>query len=111
MDLNDLDLTNPIFTIYINVSGLTPQKVDDSITSIKKLFNYNNITIWIITTTGETKIECVYDALNKQRSSELSNLIKEINKKVEILSDCKNFDDFKIKIRDWRLENLLDEKA
>ena len=39
--------------------------------------------------------------------SELSDLTKAIDTRVDILSNSKSFDDFKLKVRDWRLETVL----
>ena len=58
----------------------------------------------------ETRVECIYDGNSRDRNLELSKFIKEINSRVDILSNSSSFEDFKINIRDWRIDNVLDEK-
>ena len=38
---------------------------------------------------------------------EISDLIKEINTRIDIMSKSKSFEDFKITIRDWRINELV----
>lgn len=107
----DLDLNNPIFVCYINLDGLSRQRGAEYMQEIIERFDiYGNVTMWFIPSKNgqETKIECIYDGWGRNRDSELFDLIKEINNRIDILSNSKNFDDFKIKVRDWRLENILD---
>jgi len=105
----ELNLENPIFVFYINVDGLSPSRVASEVDNLSKSFSYTNATTWIIPGRGqENRVECIYDGWGRNRDSELFDLIKEINKRIDILSDSKDFSDFKIKVRNWRLENLLD---
>ena len=67
---------------------------------------YKNITIWVVAS-DETKIECVYDGKSRVRDNEISELIGEINTRIDIMSNSHSFDDFKINIRDWRLSELI----
>jgi hypothetical protein len=62
--------------------------------------------MWIVPS-DVSRIECVYDGSVKTRKAELSRLIEEINKRVDLLSNSKSFEDFKMNIRDWRLDNLI----
>jgi len=105
----ELNLNNPIFALYINIDGLSRQRVEEQIHELSKSFGYSNVTTWFFPVRGqETRVECIYDGWGRNRDSELFDLIKEINKRIDILSDSKDFDDFKIKVRDWRLGSLLD---
>lgn len=105
----ELDLNNPIFVYYINISGISRQKSEEVISQIIAQFSYSNVTMWIVpTTTSPSKIECVYDGKYKSREKELSDLIKKINERIDLLSNCKNFEDFKINIRDWRINEVID---
>jgi hypothetical protein len=38
---------------------------------------------------------------------EISDLIKEINIRIDIMSKSNSFEDFKINIRDWRINELV----
>ena len=104
----EVNLDNPIFVYYVNVSNLSRQRIDEMVHKLSDAFNYKNITTWIVPRNeGETKIECVYDGRVRERSEELKFLIEEINEKVDILSKSGSFEDFKINIRDWRINNII----
>jgi len=103
----ELDLNNPIFVAYVNTGNLTKQTAEEHLHRTKKMFDvYKNITIWVIAS-DETKIECVYDGQYRNRDMEISDLIKEINTRIDIMANSHSFDDFKINIRDWRLSELI----
>lgn len=109
--LNDekitLDLGNPIFVLYLNTDGCSRQRGEEMIQQANRGFNiYSNITMWIVCS-NVSKIECLYDGGIKNRKKELTDLIEQINKRVEVLSNSSSFDDFKMNIRDWRLDDLL----
>lgn len=113
MELNfkaksEINLDNPIFVYYININGLSRQTADGMLSEISSMFSYKNVVTWIVPRhEGETKIECVYDGRVRERSEELKFLIEEINEKVDILSKSGSFEDFKINIRDWRINNII----
>ena len=103
----ELDLNNPIFVAYVNTGNLTRQAAEEHLHRTKKMFGvYKNITTWVIAS-DETKIECVYDGQSRNRDVEISDLIKEINIRIDIMANSHSFDDFKINIRDWRLSDLI----
>jgi hypothetical protein len=108
LDKIELDLNNPIFAAYVDVSNLSPEKAEEILRGNKKMFDiYKNITIWVVAS-DETKIECVYDGRSRIREIELNDLIKEINTRIDIMSQSHSFEDFKINIRDWRINNIID---
>lgn len=83
----ELNLKNPIFVIYLNIEGLSRQSAQELIEKTRRHLDiYNNITMWFIAS-NVTKIECVYDGFSKNRDSELSNLIEEINARIDITVD------------------------
>ena len=103
----ELDLNNPIFVAYVDTKNLTKQAAEEHLYRSKKMFDvYKNITIWVIAS-NETKIECVYDGQFRNRDMEISDLVKEINTRIDIMANSHSFDDFKINIRDWRLSELI----
>ena len=103
----ELDLNNPIFVAYVDTKNLTRQATEEHLYRSKKMFDvYKNITIWVIAS-NETKIECVYDGQFRNRDMEISDLIKEINTRIDIMANSHSFDDFKINIRDWRLNEII----
>jgi len=108
VDKPEIDLDNPIFVYYINVDGLSQQKIEEIINGVNNNWKFSNVVTWIVPRReGETKIECVYDGRIKERSEELKELITELNEKIDLMSNVNNLDDFKIMIRDWRLKNLF----
>jgi antirestriction protein len=103
----ELDLNNPIFVAYVDTVNLTRQYAEEHLRNVKKMFDiYKNITVWVIAS-DETKIECVYDGQCRTRDMEISDLIKEINTRIDIMSKSNSFEDFKINIRDWRISELV----
>jgi len=102
-----LDLNNPIFVMYLNTEGRSIQSAEELVQQAHRSFNiYSNITMWIVCS-NVSKIECVYDGGLKNRKTELIELIKQINKRVEILTNSNSFEDFKMNVRDWRIDDLL----
>lgn len=107
-----LDLNNPIFVFYINIDGLSRQRADEEMAYLMNNHQYTNVKIWWMpTTTSPTRIECVYDGGYKKRKTELTDLIKQINTRIDVLSNSSTFEDFKIQIRDWRLDNILEDNG
>jgi hypothetical protein len=103
----ELDLNNPIFAVYVDTKTLSRQSGHEYLANVKRMFDvYSNVTMWIIAS-DETRIECVYDGQCRNRDMEISDLIKEINTRIDIMSNSHSFDDFKINIRDWRLSELI----
>lgn len=103
----EINLDHPIFTVYVDTKNLTGQAAEEHLYRTKKMFDvYKNITVWVLSS-DENKVECVYDGQCRQRDMEISGLIKEINTRIDIMSKSNSFDDFKINIRDWRINELV----
>jgi len=103
----EINLDHPIFTVYVNTKNLTREAAEEYLYRTKKMFDvYKNITVWVLSS-DENKVECVYDGQCRQRDSEISGLIKEINTRIDIMSKSSSFEDFKINIRDWRINELV----
>ena len=103
----ELNLNNPIFTVHVDVQGKSRQSAQEYLAQVKQMFDiYSNITMWILAS-DKTSIECVYDGQCRNRDMEISDLIKEINTRIDIMANSHSFDDFKINIRDWRLSELI----
>ena len=106
----ELNLDNPIFVFYLDVSNKSRQSAAEYIENTRKNFDiYKNATLWFVAS-NKDEVVCVYDGWGRNRDLELKDLIEEINNKIEILSQSHSFEDFKIKVRDWRMEKLLNEK-
>ena len=105
----ELNLDNPIFTLYINIEGLPRQRAEELLSGYIGMFNqYNNITVWVLAS-NITKMECLYDGKLKTRDKEMINVITEINNRIDMLSNCGNFEDFKLNLREWRINRLASE--
>jgi hypothetical protein len=103
----ELNLNNPIFAVYVDVKDKSKQAGHEYLANVKRMFDvYSNVTMWIIAS-DKTSIECVYDGQSRNRNMEINDLIKEINTRIDIMSNSHSFDDFKINIRDWRLSELI----
>jgi hypothetical protein len=106
----ELNLDNPVFVFYLDVSNKSRQSAAEYIENTRKHFDiYKNATLWFVAS-NKDEVVCVYDGWGRNRDLELKDLIEEINNKIEILSQSHSFEDFKIKVRDWRMEKLLNEK-
>lgn len=103
----EINLDHPIFVVYVDTKNASRQVAEEHLYKTKKMFDiYKNITVWVLSS-DENKVECVYDGQCRQRDMEISGLIKEINTRIDIMSKSNSFDDFKINIRDWRINELV----
>ena len=102
---NELDLSNPIFVIYVNTQIATePSKY---LNEVKSMFDiYNNVTFWIVSS-DENRIECVWDAKEGDKIEEQKRLLNEINAKVKLFSESKNIEEFKMNFRNWTVDELV----
>lgn len=108
LDKIELDLNNPIFAVYVDTKNISRSAAEENLQKKRQMFdNYSNITVWVIAS-DQTKIECIYDGKSRVRDGEISELIKEINTRIDLMSQSHSFEDFKINIRDWRINNIID---
>lgn len=106
----ELDLNNPIFVFYLNVENKSRQAAQEYVENTREHFDvYKNATMWFVAAKKD-EVVCIYDGWGRVRDHELKELIEEINTKIEIMSNSHSFDDFKINVRDWRIDKLVDEK-
>ena len=105
MKKKKLDLSNPIFSVYVNTQGLKdPVKY---LNSVKEMFDvYSNVTFWIISS-SENRIECVWNGKSDDRIEEQKRLLIEIYTKVKIFSESKNIEEFKMNFRNWTIDELV----
>ena len=108
--VQELDLNNPIFVFYLDVENYSQQSAQNYIENVRRNFDiYKNATMWFVAA-KKSEVVCIYDGWGRVRDSELKDLIEEINTKIEIMSQSHSFEDFKINVRDWRINKLVDEK-
>lgn len=108
MKKKKLNLNNPIFVVYVNVDSLPTARKIEKVKQIKETLDiYSNIEFWILAVENgsETKIECIFDGISK--SPNLSKMIEEITKKIDVISNSKSIEEFKVNIRNWKIESIL----
>jgi len=104
--MSEINLDNPIFVYYINVSNMpfsrVQQLLDDTNNNFCKI---SNITFWIVPITDNSnfanKIECIYQGRN--HNPELMDFISKIGDVI----NSNEIDSIKSKIRDLILKYLL----
>jgi hypothetical protein len=113
---NELDLDNPIFVVYLNVDGMNPTHAQDLIENYKKFLKYDNCTFWIVAVTDQkTKFEMIwkgqkYDTQSFDNVQTITQLNKRMSKLMELISEGTTDDVLKQKIRDFALEQILENE-
>ncbi len=106
IEQKEINLDNPIFVYYIDTRGVTRKQIDETCHQILRVFP-KNITLWIVPSEQPSKIECVYDG--KLRVSKLKEVYSLVNDIHSELDNSNDFSEFKIKVRDLLLKNILSE--
>jgi len=110
--MNELDLKKPIFVIYVNVNGRSSPKAEDMLLTVKKHFNFSNITSWIIAS-DHNKIDLIWQGSDYSDTPGITNiesfesLILKINDIIEILSSGTTDESLKMSLRNLTLERIL----
>lgn len=105
----EINLENPIFVFYINVQGLSRQQAEELITQYQSGFgSITNIESWFFAS-NQTKVECIWTGKSSMGNTSLLGFIKEINKRVDILSKSPSAEEFKMNLRDWKIDSVLPE--
>ena len=101
----NINLDNPIFVHYVSVGNLSRQKADSVINDVMRITEmYKNVTFWVVPINGgDSRIECVYEGgyLNKNKSDKILKILEDL---------MSSNDEFKSKVRDIILSNLLGEE-
>ena len=101
-EVQELDLNNPIFVFYMSVEGMSRQRAEESAQAVMKQFGYSNITMWFIAIPkGETRIECVYDGVYKQKT------IRKVLDVINDFPDVEYYAEIKSKIREILIDELV----
>ena len=110
MEKTELNLDNPIFVVYFDGDKMPKDYINQMVEQFRQTIDvYSNATFWYVVS-DRTAIECVYDGFSRNRQKEINDLVKQINTRIEIMSDSKDFEDFKINIRDWRISEVINGK-
>jgi hypothetical protein len=76
----EINLNNPIFAYYIDISDITPSFQDNYLSTIQARLNrYSNVS-WILVPTNFTKIECIWTSNFKTSFiNRLNNFLKQLD--------------------------------
>jgi len=112
MKSDQLDLDNPIFAVYLNIDGLTGEKAEYLVERYKKFFRYDNCTFWIIAVRDQkTNIGLIWKGQKYDTDSKsIKNIYKRMSNLTEILSEGTTDDVLKQKLRDFTLNEILDDE-
>ncbi len=103
MDKIELNLDNPIFAAYINVDGMSHTRAKQTLSEFSKMFDiYTNITVWIVATKGDSKIECVYGGKYGTAKTKIN-----LSEKMNLLIDSKDFEEYKSKLREIQIDKVM----
>jgi len=114
--MNELNLDNPVFVVYLNVEGMPRAVAQDLIQSYKAYLKYDNCTFWIVAVQDQqTKFEMIwkgqkYDTPpSEDNTNKIKFAYKRMSKLIELLSEGTSDDVLKQKLRDLTLTEILDE--
>jgi hypothetical protein len=105
--MNEVNLDNPIFVYYINISNMPSSRIDMLCDQLSNSFSrISNVTFWIIPITDSVShIECVYYGKNGEGFQMINNFIKKYKKEIQD-NDMTDIVLLKSVLRDIVIENL-----
>jgi hypothetical protein len=110
--MEELNLKNPIFILYIDVNGYSRMKAKESLEQLKNNFSYKNVTTWIMPIKGETKVELIWQgskySTNPGITNGSKNLIKHVNEFIQVIIDGSNDEDIKRNLRNLQINKIFD---
>jgi hypothetical protein len=115
MNKEELNLDNPIFIVYVNVDNMSRQTSENLLDSYQKMLSYKNCTFWVVPVQEQmTKFEIIWkgkDHENSNTDSEKSiRFLKEkMTNLMDMIADGISDDVIKQKLRDFSLNQLIDE--
>ena len=113
---DELNLDNPIFTVYLNVDGLGAAHANDLINNYKRFLKYDNCTFWIVAVTDQkTKFEMIwkgqkYDTSSLDNTEAIKNINKRMSKLMDFIAEGTTDDVIKQKLRNFTLEQILENE-
>ncbi len=110
--MEDLNLENPIFILYIDVNGYSQMKAKEALEQAKNHFSFQNVTTWIIPVNSETKVELIWQgskySTNPGIVSDNNNVIKHINEIVQVIIDGTSDESIKKNLRNLQINKIFD---
>jgi len=116
MNKEQLDLDNPIFIVYVNIDNMSRQIYENLLDSYRKMLNFKNCTFWIVPVKEQmTKFEIIWKGKDYENNSNLDfeksiKFLKEkMSNMMDMIADGMSDDVIKQKLRDFSLNQLIDE--
>jgi hypothetical protein len=112
--MEDLNLENPIFILYIDVNGYSAMKGKEALEQVKNHFSFKNVTTWIIPVRSETKVELIWQGSKYSTNpgmvsdNDNVNVIKHINEIVQVIIDGTSDESIKKNLRDLQINKVFD---
>jgi hypothetical protein len=109
----EINLENPIFVAYIDVSGMSAQELKRKWQIYQDIMSYDNITTWIIPIKSETKIEIIWQGSKYSTNTDitdfnnLGNLINRFNEVIEVISNGTDDESIKQQLRNLQLKKII----
>lgn len=103
--MENLNLENPIFVIYVNIDGLSRNNAVEKIAQCKEIYSYENVSTIVMPINHESKIECLW----KGTYENLSNTQELFNYIISLINDGDDTETIRQNIRNFSL-NLLNIK-
>ncbi len=113
--MNELNLENPIFVLYINVDGMSRQSAQASIQQVKDHFSFSNTTTWILPVKSDSKIELIWQGSKYSTNpgimnfNNFENLINRFNEVIEVISNGTDDATIKQQLRNLQLKKIIDD--
>ena len=112
--MNNLNLENPIFIVYVDVDGLTNKHSIEKLESAKRHLSYDNVTMWFIAD-KTNKIELIWQGSKYSTNpgimdfNNFENLINRFNEVIEVISNGTDDASIKQQLRNLQLKKIIDD--
>jgi hypothetical protein len=112
----ELDLDNPIFTVYVNIGRMSRQSADAKVGYISEYFNsYENVQFFILAVDeGDERIEVLWKGgkyMNGEVLEDYERIKHNLVKISEILSDGISDEKLKSKLRKYMINDIIGEDS
>jgi len=112
--MSSLNLENPIFVIYVDITDLTRNQARETLESIRHQFSFDNVTTWILAD-KINKVDVIWQGSKYSANpgvvnfNNFENLINRCNEVLEVISDGVSDTAIKQKLRDLQLKKVLND--
>jgi len=115
-EMNELNLENPIFVLYINVDGMSRARAEEQIADLSNYMSYQNITKWIVPIkNGDSRVELIWQGSKYSTNpgimnfNNFENLINRFNEVIEVISNGTDDATIKQQLRNLQLKKIIDD--